>query len=160
MVAARLAAVDDPMDTPPLHVANPLAPGVYVGVTEAMIRDVVHTFYGRVRADAMLGPVFEAKITDWPAHLAKLVDFWSSVLLTTGRYHGRPMPAHARLPVEAEHFDHWLALFRATVREVCPPPAAGLFIDRAERIAQSLELGVATVRGQFLAPGERVKPVA
>lgn len=122
-----------------------------------MIRKVVHTFYGRVRSDELLAPIFEAAVKDWDEHLAKLCDFWSSVLLMTGRYKGTPMVAHAALPnLSGRHFDQWLVLFRATTWDCCPPAAAALFVDRAERIAQSLELGTALHRGVSLKVGERL----
>lgn len=126
------------------------------GIDEAMIRLLVHSFYDRVRADRLLGPVFEARIIDWTPHLARMCAFWSSVVLMTGRYHGRPMQAHAPLPVDAQHFDRWLALFESTARDVCPPAAAALFIEKARMIAQSIEIGIATHRGLLLAPGQRV----
>ena len=87
-----------------------LAPGAPVGVTEAMIRQVVHTFYSRVRADPQLGPIFDTAIGDgWDVHLAKLCDFWSSVLLMTGRFKGAPMAVHIRLPdIGPAHFERWL----------------------------------------------------
>lgn len=136
---------------------NPLAPGVPAGVTEEMIRKLVHNFYGRVRLDPLLGPIFNGAIADWDAHLDKLCSFWSSVTLMTGRYKGTPMRVHAELPgIEAAHFDQWLDLFRATARDVCPPAAAALFIDRASRIAQSLEMGIALHRGQMLGLGDRL----
>lgn len=126
------------------------------GIDEDMIRTLVHAFYDRVRGDDLLGPIFAARITDWEPHLAKMCAFWSSVMLMTGRYHGRPMPAHAALPVGGRHFDHWLALFEATARDVCPPEAAGRFADKSRMIAQSLEMGIGTARGVMLAPGERL----
>lgn len=130
-----------------------LAPGTAAGVTEAMIRAVVHGFYGRIRDDALLGPIFAGVIgsgENWDRHLGKMCDFWSSVLLMTGRYEGRPMPAHIRIPgLDAAHFGHWLALFRATVSELCPPAAAALFADRAEKIAASLLQGVRFARGEM-----------
>lgn len=126
------------------------------GIDEAMIHCLVHAFYERVRGDTVLAPVFDARITNWQSHLARLCAFWSSVVLMTGRYHGRPMQAHAPLPVDAQHFDRWLALFEGTARDVCPPAAAALFIEKARMIAQSLELGIATGRGQLLAPGQRL----
>lgn len=126
---------------------HPKAPGIEAGVTELMIRDLVHEFYARVREDAVLGPIFNAKIDDWDAHLDKLCAFWSSVTLMTGRYKGTPMKAHAELPqIGPEHFRQWLALFRTTASEVCPA-AAALFADRAERIAESLQMGIAIHRG-------------
>jgi hemoglobin len=136
---------------------SPNAPGVPVGITEEMIRVLVHAFYARVRRDALLGPIFDAAVEDWDEHLDKLCGFWSSVMLMTGRYKGTPMQAHAALPgLSALHFDRWLDLFRGTAREVCPPEAAALFIHRAERIGQSLELGIALHRGRLLEPGERL----
>jgi hemoglobin len=134
--------------------------GSRTGIDEAMIVGLVHSFYERVRSDAVLAPVFAARITDWPPHLARMCAFWSSVVLMTGRYHGRPMQAHAPLPVDAQHFDRWLALFEATARDVCPPAAAALFIEKARMIAQSLELGIATGRGHLLAPGQRLPAYA
>lgn len=128
-----------------------LAPGHAAGVDEAMIRELVHRFYARVRADAVLGPIFDRIIGDgWDEHLAKLCDFWSSVTLMTGRYHGRPMPAHFRIEgLDATHFGRWLALFRLTAHEVCPPEAAALFVQRAETIAESFQLGLAAARGEL-----------
>lgn len=128
---------------------------VLAGVDEPMIERLVRRFYADVRSDAELGPVFEAAIEDWEAHLQRMCAFWSSVMLRSGRYHGQPMPKHAPLPVAAAHFDRWLTLFEHAASEVCGP-AAVHFIDRAHRIAQSLELGVATSRGLLLAPGERL----
>ena len=127
-----------------------IAPGYAAGVDEAMIERVVHAFYARVRQDPKLGPIFEAAIDDWDEHLAKLCDFWSSVLLMTGRFKGSPMAAHARLPgIQAAHFGHWLELFHATVRQLCPPQAAALFVERSSMIGQSLQLGLAVSRGEL-----------
>lgn len=130
------------------------------GIDDAMIDHLVRTFYARIRTDEVLGPVFAARITDWEPHLERMCAFWSSVALMSGRYHGRPMPAHARLPVDSRHFDRWLMLFGATAREVCPAAAAELFINKAATIAHSLELGVASSRGELLAAGERLQPAS
>ena len=35
------------------------------GITEAMIETLVRGFYDRVRADGLLGPIFQARIADW-----------------------------------------------------------------------------------------------
>jgi hemoglobin len=129
----------------------------HTGITEGIIEQLVRGFYARVREDVVLGPVFEAKIVDWEPHLAQMFAFWSSVALMTGRYHGTPMIKHIKLPIDAGHFDRWLALFEETAREICPPQAAAHFIDRAQRIASSLELGVAGANGLMLAKGERYR---
>lgn len=127
---------------------RPPAPGVQAGVDEAMIKTLVDEFYARIRADDVLGPIFTREISDWEPHLAKMYNFWSSVVLMTKRYDGRPVPAHVKIEgLDHPHFEHWLALFEKTARDVCPPEAAALFIDRANRIAQSLRLSLDFHRG-------------
>ncbi|MFC0218874.1 hemoglobin [Pseudochelatococcus lubricantis] len=125
------------------------------GIDDAMIARLVDAFYARVREDAVLGPVFNTHVADWDIHLAQMRLFWSSVALMSGRYHGRPMPKHMNLPVDARHFDHWLRLFESVAREVCPPAAAEHFLERARRIAENLEYGVAVSNGAELVRGER-----
>src|SRR5690606_41691671 len=127
------------------------------GIAEAMIDALVEGFYARVREDDFIGPIFAARIDDWGPHLAQMKLFWSSVALSTGVYQGRPMPKHLPLPIDARHFDHWLALFEAAARDLCPPVAAEHFIVRARRIAESLELGVANANGVLVGPGERYR---
>lgn len=73
----------------------------------------------------------------------------------SGRYHGQPKRVHLPPPIDGRYFDRWLALFEATAREVCPPKAAEVFIDRAHRIAQSLEFDIAAARGIRLGKGDR-----
>ena len=130
-----------------------IGPGVAVGVDEPMIRRLVHAFYAKVRQDPELGPIFNREIDDWDEHLTKLCDFWSSVLLMSGRFKGQPMLVHQRLPdIGAQHFVRWLQLFHETAGEVCPPEAAALFAAKADQIGESLQLGVAVARGEFLPP--------
>lgn len=117
------------------------------GIDEAMIDALVEGFYARVRDDRLIGPIFADRIADWGPHLAQMKLFWSSVALSSGVYQGRPMPKHLPLPIDARHFDRWLELFAETARDLCPPVATAHFIERARRIAQSLELGIATANG-------------
>lgn len=112
------------------------------GLDDTVLRTLVHGFYAKARNDAVLGPIFAARITDWDPHLERMVAFWSSVALMTGRYHGRPVPAHTPLPIGAAHFERWLQLFRETAQEVCTPEGAAHVIVRAERIARSLRIAV------------------
>src|SRR5689334_659096 len=127
------------------------------GIDDAMIDRLVRAFYAKVRADELLGPVFAARIKEWEPHLQRMCAFWSSVALMSGVYHGRPMEKHLPLPVDARHFDRWLGLFEETAREVCPPVAAEHFIERAHRVAESLELGIAGSLRVLLMKGERLR---
>lgn len=119
------------------------------GLSDAVLSRLVHGFYDRVRADPMLGPVFDERIKDWGPHLARMMEFWSSVALMTGRYHGAPMPKHLPLPVDQSHFDRWLALFRQTATEVCTPEGAAWVIERAERIAFSIHANIQDARNRY-----------
>jgi hemoglobin len=118
---------------------------------ERMIHDVVHGFYDRIRADDLLGPIFNGIIReeDWPKHLQKMCDFWSSGFLRTVRYTGRPLQPHLVIPdIGEEHFRRWLTLFRDTVHATCPPAVADLFMHRAIRIAHSFRLARAFHQGE------------
>lgn len=125
------------------------------GIDETMIECLVRAFYKKVRDDALLGPIFEKRVADWEHHLGRMCAFWSSIALLSGRYYGRPMDKHLPLPVDGTHFDRWRGLFEETAKEVCPPAAAAHFIERAQRIAESLELGIVGHRGVHLTRGQR-----
>jgi hemoglobin len=123
----------------------------HAGVDRASIGRLVRRFYARLRENERLGPIFAREITgDWEPHLEKMTDFWCSVILKTGDYHGRPVPAHMKLgDVTEADFDIWLAMFGQTAAELFAPDVAAVFVDRAERIATSLKLAM------FFRLGER-----
>jgi hemoglobin len=110
--------------------------------TEANIGELVYGFYDRVRADALLGPVFEAKLAGrWDDHLPKMCTFWGSLVLGAKQYRGNVQQAHQPLEgVEPQHFSRWLYLFLDTVESRYQPAAAVRFMEPALRIAQSLQL--------------------
>jgi hemoglobin len=113
-------------------------------MTEVQLTQLVHSFYGKVRDDAVLGPVFDQAISDWPHHLGKMVDFWSSVMLTSGRYKGNPLMMHLKhiARIRPDMFERWLELWRETARETLDEAGASAVIAKAERIAESLQLGM------------------
>ena len=116
----------------------------FAAVTDETIRALVDRFYAQIRRDPALGPIFDRAIGDrWPEHLATLADFWSSVMLTSGRYKGNPMAAHAALAgIEPAMCERWLALFAETADALFAPEPAAAFQHKAERIADSLRLGL------------------
>src|SRR5215212_1425975 len=119
-------------------------------VTEDDIASLVEAFYAKVHRDPQLGPIFAGAIGDdgWADHLATLRDFWSSVMLTSGRYKGAPLAVHMRLSgLTPGLFDRWLALFGETCDELFEPRRAGAFRAKAARIAQSLLLGLSRQSG-------------
>ena len=121
------------------HTATDLA-----ALDDAGLRRLVETFYARVRQDALIGPLFNEAIDDWPHHLKSLASFWNSVMLGSGRYKGQPVPAHMkhRAHITPAMFDRWLELWRATTDELMAPEAAAALQAKAERIADSLQLAL------------------
>ena len=113
-------------------------------IDDAALERLIPLFYARVREDAGLGPVFNDAVADWPEHLDKLVAFWSSVMLTSGRYKGNPMIAHLKHKprITPELFDRWLVLWAQTTDELMAPPAAAALQAKAARIAESLQLAL------------------
>ncbi len=109
--------------------------------TEAEIVEVVHTFYAKVQDDELLAPVFASRLEaeDWEAHLPKMVDFWSSILRSSGRYRGQPLMVHGRLGALPQPlWDRWQVLFAQSAHERCPPFVADLFVSRARQIGGHL----------------------
>jgi hemoglobin len=113
-------------------------------MTEQLLSTLVDRFYAKVRTDDVLGPVFNAAVRDWPEHLEKLSAFWSSVMLTSGRYKGNPMAAHLKhkAAIDPAMFGRWLELWRETALETLDEQGAAAVVARAERIAESLQLGM------------------
>lgn len=122
-------------------------------LSEDVLRVLVDTFYARVREDRMLGPVFNDAVHDWPAHLHKLTQFWSRVMLGTQAYTGNPMVAHShhRERITPAHFAQWLALWKQITEQVLAPPLACSLQERAERMAEGLQAGLSGAR---MAPRE------
>ena len=117
----------------------------YEEITEETIKALVDGFYTRVRHDPTLGPIFAKAIANdaWPAHLEKMYAFWSSVMLTSGRYKGNPVSTHRKVVgVEPRMFGNWLDLFEATAAELFVPAIANRFASAARRIAESLKLAL------------------
>lgn len=104
---------------------------------------LVDHFYGLVKGDDLLGPIFTdvAKV-DWAEHLPKMYAFWESVLFGAPGYKGRPLPVHLALSLQtslqAREFDRWLALFRRAVDQLFVGPQALVAKERASRIADVL----------------------
>ena len=115
-----------------------------MGVDDALISELVEAFYGYIRGHDVLGPIFASKIENWDPHLANMKDFWASIALESGRYHGNPMVKHVAIDgLNADHFDIRLSLWRQVVDQiVIDEDAADMFKDRAARIAKSLKIGV------------------
>jgi len=115
-----------------------------VAITRAEISTLVDTFYEHVWAHPRLGTIFSSRLdADRANHLVRMKQFWASVLLRSGEYHGRPMPKHKAITeARSGDFAQWLDLFCATAHNVLAPQTATYVVGKAEQIAQSLWLGM------------------
>ncbi|RMH26810.1 MAG: group III truncated hemoglobin [Planctomycetota bacterium] len=124
-----------------MSLSEPTDPiGARSAVTDTDIRRLVEAFYTRVREDDLLGPIFAREVAEWSRHLPKMTDFWSTVILRTGRYAGRPIEAHLRIDgLSPDHFRRWLGLWESTVGDEMPPEARDAFVLAARRMASSMQ---------------------
>lgn len=124
-----------------------------LGIDDALISELVEAFYTRVRRHAVLGPIFKSKVSNWAPHLGRMKDFWASIAIESGRFRGNPMLKHIAIAgLAPAHFQMWLDLWDEALAEVVTnPDAVSLFRDRAQRIAASLQTGIALHNGGLAA---------
>ena len=123
-------------------------------IDEEQVSLLVETFYERIREHPRLSVLFAKGLTqNWASHMETMKRFWRSMLMQTSEYGGRPVPVHMQMDaVTPDDFAEWLALFRGTAREICPPAAANLYIDRAETIARNLQMAM-FLKGKIVPQG-------
>lgn len=133
--------------------ARKKAEALACGIDDALISALVERFYENVRRDVQLGPIFDKRIKDWPLHLARMKDFWASIMIESGRFSGSPMQKHIAVGgLGARHFDHWQSLWRHTVTEIAPSEEVReRFLQAAGRIGNSLLTGIELARGGLAA---------
>lgn len=133
--------------------ARKMADALACGIDDAFISKLVEQFYEAVRADDILGPIFGAKVSDWPHHLARMKDFWASIMLESGRFSGNPMRKHMAIGgLDAAHFAQWQAVWDATLTRIAPnEQVANRFREAARRIGESLLTGILIDRGGLAA---------
>jgi len=113
-------------------------------LTEADVGNLVNAFYEKIRQDELLADVFNAIIQDnWPAHLSRMTDFWTTILLYTRKYKDDPMPKHLPLPIDKKHFERWLMLFNQTIDELF----TGQIAENAKKRANSIAAIMQVVKG-------------
>ncbi len=124
------------------------AHSVALGVDERFVSLMVERFYGRIREDELLAPIFAERISDWPRHLERMKTFWRSILFNSGEFSGNPMLKHMAIPsLEEMHFARWLELFYATLNDLEPSvEGVALVAEKARAIADSLLTGISIRR--------------
>ncbi len=124
------------------------AQAVALGIDEQFVSLMVERFYGRIREDELLAPIFAERISDWPQHLERMKTFWRSILFNSGEFSGNPMVKHMAIPgLEESHFARWLELFYTTLDALgAQPEGTALVAERARAIADSLLTGISIRR--------------
>lgn len=116
------------------------------------VKRLVDNFYGRVREDEMLAPIFNTRLQDrWPEHLEKMYRFWQTVLLGEHTYYGAPFPPHAKLPVSHIHFERWMQLFNSTVEDLFTGEKADEAKWRGNKMAEMFEIKIEMTKKNSLA---------
>lgn len=126
-----------------------MADALACGIDDAFVSNLVERFYENVRADELLGPIFAKQVKDWPAHLARMKNFWASIMIESGRFSGSPMQKHIAIGgLNAAHFKHWQSLWDEALTQLAPnPTVVGRFREAAGRIGDSLLTGIEIERG-------------
>lgn len=122
--------------------AGAMPQSIPASLDENQLATLVDRFYDKVRADALLGPVFDPRVDDWDTHKVLMTSFWATVALRTGHYRGNPLAKHQPLPIGVAHFQRWLALWRETAGEVLDRESATLMTRYAERIGYGMRVGM------------------
>lgn len=117
---------------------------LHADVTEENIALMVERFYSSVRQHPTLGPIFNQRLEGrWDTHLSQMKDFWSSVLLRSGRYQGFPLGAHFEVPgIERAHFGDWLGLFEETLQSIYQQDVAEAIHGVSKGFAQRFSYGL------------------
>jgi hemoglobin len=105
---------------------------------ESDIKLLVDSFYSKVKADDLLGPIFLERLGDhWDNHLETMYKFWGMALFAENGYSGHPLSKHLTLPIREIHFNRWLHLFLTTLNEHFEGPVAGEAMKKAGLIART-----------------------
>ena len=112
------------------------------GLDAGQVKVLVDTFYDRIQVHPVLGPIFNAVVSDWDEHKQRLTSFWCSVALGARSYRGNPLAMHLPLPINGGHFQQWLALWQQTTRDVLEPTVAEHMQEYAQRIARGMQMGM------------------
>ncbi|MBM1106869.1 group III truncated hemoglobin [Aurantibacter crassamenti] len=114
---------------------------------------LVDTFYNKVRADELIGPIFNGIINDWDHHLEHLTTFWSNQLfIERGTYKGDPISAHikvddfAKNQINEQHFGRWLNLWVQTIDELFEGDNAFILKNRARKMSTHIHLSIFSAR--------------
>ncbi len=106
--------------------------------------ELLRHFYADVRQHALIGPIFTARIEDWPAHIENIADFWSGLTGGPAQYRGGMPWKHVPLGLEEAHFQAWLTLWKRTCQTHLTESAANDMGAIADKIGLRLRAIIAS----------------
>lgn len=110
------------------------------------VSKLVRTFYGRIRKDVYLAPIFEKHINNWDEHLEHLTDFWENSLFMKGTYHGNPLKVHEKVDakegytINEQHFGIWLNHWIQTIDDLFSGERASILKLRARKMGTHIHV--------------------
>jgi len=105
----------------------------------AGLQNLLRHFYADVRQHALLGPIFNRQIEDWPAHLEKIASFWARLTGGPTTYSGQMPIKHLNLGIEPHHFSAWLELWSFNCKTQLKEPAAQEMTALAQELGRRLK---------------------
>lgn len=125
--------------------------------TREQLDELVRAFYDSVRRDVELGPVFDRIVGhDWEPHLARMVEFWCTVMLNSHTFKGNVFGKHMALQgIRPGHFLRWLTLWNRHTGERFSGAALVRLRETAQGIARNLFYGFFGVFPVFVYEGDR-----
>ena len=112
------------------------------------VKQLVVTFYEKVRRDAVLGPIFNQVISNWEEHFDLLTDFWETQLFLQRKYDGNPVTAHQEVDdkinnsITSEHFGLWLNIWFETIDQLFEGETSWIAKNRAQKMSTMLFLKI------------------
>lgn len=108
--------------------------------TREDVYTLVRTFYGKIRQNNVLGPIFNKHIEHWEEHFERLTDFWESNLFFVKKYQGNPLLKHQEVDaseaytISEYHFGVWLNIWFQTIEELFHGEKANIAKNRARNM--------------------------
>jgi len=118
----------------------------------ADVHHLVDTFYTKIRADELLGPIFNSKIKDWDSHLDRLTDFWETNLFFVSKFKGNPLQKHVEVDTAENqtitelHFGVWLNYWIQTLDELFVGEKAAIAKNRARKMGTFMYITIFQAR--------------
>jgi hemoglobin len=128
------------------HIESKYPSGLILDYTLFIMKDIetyedcillIRKFYDKLLVDDQISHFFIH--LDLEEHIPRVADFWAFLLIDKPGYSNNMMTAHAKLELNENDFNRWLALFHQTIHELFSGEKANLAIERSKLIAWTMK---------------------